>query len=557
LQALALTTISPRVEGRAIWLDRGTIVKAGGPAGVKLLMQRLHQSGLNVVYFETLNAGFPMYQSTLLKGNPLIQQGAQGWDPLQIAVEEGHRLGMEVHAWVWVFAVGNRRHNDLIGKPASYPGPVLEDGGLMSEALRGRDGGLNMDPRQNEYWLSPASPKGRDFLISVYKEIITRYPVDGLHLDYIRYPFQTGGTRMGFEPVGKERFTQSTGMNLENMDDYTLRMWIAWKTYQVSSFVQQVSEMVRSTRPEVKISAAVFPMKRDARIVAIQQDWETWVDNGWIDILNPMSYTSDPERLQSIYEYVQHSPQKHVLFYPGISLKHLDGASLVTQVEALRQKGCLGSTLFAGAFLDSEKIDTLGKGLYKEANSIPPHRNTVESLRRITIDYAQKVAQLQANGGITAGDANGLNTALGQFSNSLNAFQGGTDASKIQQAQQALQTVQTMTQNWTRQDKLQHPYRAAYFDTQVIQLNELMGYLVDKSVPPTTAESFAQFKKIIQPAAMPSSQTAVTATTAEPDGDGTGQEQTETTAKPSAQKLPVQATPASQAAQPLPVTTAN
>lgn len=535
LQALALTSQSPKVEGRAIWLDRGTIVKAGGPMGMKMLMQRLHQAGMNIIYFEALNAGFPMYRSDLLKPNPLVN----GWDPLQVAVEEGHKLGMEVHAWVWVFAVGNRRHNDLIGKPSAYAGPVLEDIGMMSEAMRGRDGSLNMDIRQNEYWLSPASPKGREFLLNVYKELLTRYPVDGLHLDYIRYPFQASSTRMGFEPVGKERFTQSTGMSLDKMDDYTLRVWIAWKTHQVSSFVQQVSEMARKLRPEIKLSAAVFPMKREARIVAIQQDWETWVDNGWIDVLNPMSYTSSPEKLQSIYEAVCHSPQKHVLVYPGISLKYLDGGSLIAQLDALRQKGSLGSTMFAGVYLDEEKINLLGKGPFKDGGTLPPHRNALQALKLLAADYDQKLAQLYAVGGIPEGDVNGLRTALGQLTSSLAAIEAGQPEQK-HQAQQSLQTLQSLTQSWTNQDRVSHPYRAAYFDALTAQLDGMMGYLIDKSVPPTTAEAFSIFKKQEQP--LPPENTK--AIIAEP------QEETDL-AEPEASADPPEATPNTEPALPL------
>lgn len=548
LQALALTTQSPKVEGRAIWLDRGTIVQAGGPAELKIIMQKLHRAGINIVYFEALNAGFPLYQSAMLKPNPLIQ----GWDPLQAAAEEGHRLGMEVHAWVWCFAVGNRRHNDLIGKPSAYAGPVLEDNGLMSEALRGRDGGLNMDPRQNEYWLSPASPKGREFLINAYKEILTRYPVDGLHLDYIRYPFQTGGTRMGFEPIGKDRFAQSTGMNLDNLDDYTLRMWIAWKTYQVSSFVQQVSEMVHQTRPEVKISAAVFPMKRESRIVSIQQDWETWVDNGWVDMLNPMSYTTDPDKLQSIYEYVSTSSQKRTLFYPGIALKHLDGSTLVSQLEALREKGGMGSTLFAGAYLDSEKVDTLGLGPYKDTSSLPPHRDAFRALQTLVTEYDQKLAQLQSNGGIAAADASNLRTTAGQLSASLNAVK--LDPTQGAQIQQTLQKLQSLNTTWTNQDKAAHPYRAAYFANLMFQINELMGYWVDKSTQPKTASDFAKFNNFNKAVALPSVSTAATTADKPDDVDEASDK-----AKPAAISKPNTSSnaPVATPKPAIPVTTAN
>ncbi len=485
LQALALTSASPRVEGRAIWLDRSTIIEAKNPVELKKLMGKLHQAGINIVYFETFNAGFPIYPSAILKHNPMVQ----GWDPLKAAVEEGHRLGMEVHAWVWAFAVGNRRHNPLIGQPDTYPGPVLVDSGLMNEALRNRDGGLNVDNKQNEYWLDPASDKGRAFLLSVYKEIVTHYDVDGLQLDYIRYPFQTSYTRMGFDPVGREKFYRASGQSLDSLDDYTAKLWIAWKTYQVSSFVQQVSTTLKAIKPDLKLSAAVFPMKRESRIVTIQQDWETWIDNGWVDTLSPMSYTSDPHRLQGMFDYVQSSPQKRSLIYPGIALHRLDGGQLVEQLEALRQHGGLGATLFAGAHLDQEKIDTLGQGPFKEQNSVTPHKDVVKSLQLILDDYRQKFTVLQGKGALSelpVDQLKAITEPMAQLNASLtalSAFKSPTSMPgfQLKQAEQQLQAFQAGTNVWLQSQQQQHPFRAQYFNQRILLLTELLGYLNDKN----------------------------------------------------------------------------
>lgn len=484
LRALALTSASPRVEGRAIWLDRGTILEAKNPQELKKMMLKLRQAGINIVYFETLNAGFPIYPSAILTHNPLVQ----GWDPLKTAVEEGHQLGMEVHAWVWVFAVGNQRHNPLIAKPGSYPGPVLVEGGLMSEALRARDGSLKGGNRQNEYWLDPASEKGRQLLLKVYEEIVSQYNVDGLQLDYIRYPFQTSATLMGFDPVGRDRFYQATGQSLDKLDDYTTKLWISWKTAQVSSFVQQVSERLRKIKPNLMISAAVFPMRRESRIVSIQQDWETWIENGWVDTLSPMSYTSDPQRLQGMFDYVQSSPRKRSLIYPGIALHRLDGGQLVQHLEALRQQGGLGATLFAGAHLDQEKIDTLGDGPYKEQASIPPHRDVVKSLQIILEDYSQKFNTLQAKGALASlsgGQTQHIQASLGKFNASLSALSAFKTAAHmpietLMSAQQSLAALQLATDPWL-QSEVNNPFRAQYFNQKMRLLDELLGYLVDKN----------------------------------------------------------------------------
>jgi len=381
VRALSLTTASPRTEGRAIWLDRGSIVDAHNAEGMKALMQKLKNAGINIVYFETINAGFPVYPSKLTRQNPLVAQ--DHWDPLAVAVEEGHKLGMEVHAWVWCFAVGNRRHNPLIGMPDNYSGPILENPALAAEALRGPTGNLLPGGRQYEYWLSPASPRARQFLMDLYKEIVTNYAVDGVQLDYIRYPFQKPNNQMGYEAVGRQQYQAVTGRVVGS----DLKHWIAWKTYEINSFVKAVSTELKAIRPSLKLSAAVFPMPRAARILAIQQDWETWLDNGWIDTLSPMSYTSSPKKLQRTFDYVNTATQKKAIIYPGIAVHTLDAGGMLTQLDAARKAGALGSTIFAMAHLTDSKQTALAIGPYKELNAFPPHRDPARAIALLLEEY--------------------------------------------------------------------------------------------------------------------------------------------------------------------------
>ncbi|MGE0200990.1 MAG: family 10 glycosylhydrolase [Candidatus Melainabacteria bacterium] len=381
VRALSLTTASPRTEGRAIWLDRGSIVDTHNAEGMKALMQKLKNAGINIVYFETINAGFPVYPSKLTRQNPLVAQ--DHWDPLAVAVEEGHKLGMEVHAWVWCFAVGNRRHNPLIGMSDNYAGPILENPALASEALRGPTGNLLPGGRQYEFWLSPASPKARQFLLDLYKEIVTNYAVDGVQLDYIRYPFQKPNNQMGYEAVGRQQYQAETGRAVGS----DLRHWIAWKTYEINSFVKSVSTELKAIRPSLKLSAAVFPMPRAARILAIQQDWETWLDNGWIDTLSPMSYTSSPKKLQRTFDYVNTATQKKAIIYPGIAIHTLDAGGMLTQLDAARKAGALGSTIFAMAHLSDSKQNALAIGPYKEINAFPPHRDPARAMALLLEEY--------------------------------------------------------------------------------------------------------------------------------------------------------------------------
>jgi uncharacterized lipoprotein YddW (UPF0748 family) len=378
-----------QVEGRAIWLDRGTIVEAKNPEGLKKVIKRIVEAGFNIIYFETFNAGYPIYPSQLTTQNPQIVN----WDPLKTAVDEAHRLGVELHAWVWCFAVGNMRHNTLLNQAASYTGPILSKTELSSEALKSRSGDL-APVGQHEYWLSPASQKGRDFLISLYSEIVKNYAVDGLQLDYIRYPFQKPGTRMGFENQSLSRFEAETGLKVKDSGEEYLKAWTAWKAYQVSTFVKAIHDTLKAQNPKLTLSAAVFPLARNSRMSAIQQDWETWLKNGWLDTLSPMTYSRSPRSLSHFVDYVHTASNDKVLVYPGISLIKRTGLDLLETLEVARKSGVMGTTVFAARQFDASKEALLSSGPYHNKPVQVPHHDSLEaSLLQITeVDRAIEAA---------------------------------------------------------------------------------------------------------------------------------------------------------------------
>ncbi|CDN15441.1 hypothetical protein RintRC_0865 [Richelia intracellularis] len=94
---------------------------------------------------------------------------------------------MEVHAWVWVFGAGNSKQNELLNLPTSYPGPVL----ALNPTWANCDQKGNITPLgQTKPFFDHGNPQVQKYLLNLYEEIVTRYQVHGLQLDYIRYPFQ-------------------------------------------------------------------------------------------------------------------------------------------------------------------------------------------------------------------------------------------------------------------------------------------------------------------------------------------------------------------------------
>ncbi|MGD9579964.1 MAG: glycoside hydrolase family 10 protein [Vampirovibrionia bacterium] len=385
IQAYARSIPSRLVEGRALWLDRGTVVSVKTPQEMKKLFDKIEEAGINVVYIETINAGFPIYPSRYIEQNPLTK----GYDPLKYAIKEAHERDIELHAWAWIFAVGNTRHNVLIDKPKNYPGPIISNN-FYDGAMLGQNGNL-LPNNQTEYWLNPANEDVRKLQMNILKEIVTNYDVDGIQLDYIRYPFQSSRNLMGFDFAGKELFEKETGYSLDNLNSETLNAWKDWKTKKISTFVEQVSRTLRHIKPDIQISAAVYAGDRRKRLDTIQQDWESWIDNGWVDTLSPMSYATDTEKLTELAGYVKDASNNKALVYPGLAIRQLDTANFLEQLDTVRSLGMVGNTIFAMAHLNNDKLDILETGPYRNKSLVIPNRNPMKASSLLLEDFLVRV----------------------------------------------------------------------------------------------------------------------------------------------------------------------
>ncbi len=468
------------VECRAVWLDRGTIVAAKDAKGMAAVFDKFKASGFNVVYFETNNAGFAMFPSTVAVQNPDVL----GWDPLGVAVKEAHKRGMEIHAWFWTFNVGNKNHNPIIGKEEDYPGPVLSTH-KMEWALAWKDGSL-MPPRQHEYWIDPANPEARAYVKSLITEVITKYPVEGIQLDYIRYPFNGKGSEMGYDWVGRQRFEQETALNLDKLDDATREVWQAWKIQQVSSFVKEVSQMVRAQKPHMRISCAVYALPRRWRLSAIEQEWEAWVANGWVDTLNPMTYVPTAKELSIMAGYVRENTFDKALVYPGLSIRQLDTAGMVEQLDSARALGTLGTTMFAAAHLDDKKTNVLKVGPYRRQPILTPQSEPIRASRMLVDDFASMVNRyLQDPKKKILSDQASTNDVVIQIvelQKKMHALPAHPPAENIEAVRKDVAALHSTIREWLRLEAfIQRGYRAQYIANYLDQVEAILTYAEHKN----------------------------------------------------------------------------
>jgi uncharacterized lipoprotein YddW (UPF0748 family) len=468
------------VEARSVWLDRGTIVACRSESGMAALFDRLKGAGINTVYFETNNAGFCTYPTKVSTPNPEIV----GWDPLGTAVKEAHRRSMELHAWIWTFAVGNLRHNPIIGKEADYPGPVLSTNDF-SWALARSNGEL-LPNRQPEFWIDPANPEGREFIRRLGIEIVSNYNIDGFQFDYIRYPFNGKGTEMGFDWTGRMRFERETGMSLDNLDETTREVWRAWKVQQVNSFVQDTSMALRKIKPSLRISAAVYATPRRLRSGNIQQEWETWVAQGWVDTLNPMSYVATARELATMAGSVRESAEDKALVFPGLSIRQLDTAGLIEQLDTSRSIGTLGTTMFAVAQLDDKKMKVLKLGPYRRSTLLTPQADPVKASRLLMDDFAALVNRyLQDPNKHILSDQASTNDVLSQIETvqrELHGLSSSATADELTGVNTHVKTLESTIKEWLRIEAfVQRGFRAQYIASYLAQVKAILSYAAHKA----------------------------------------------------------------------------
>ena len=138
------------------------------------ILDKLKAANFNTVLFQTRTRGDVLYKSSIEPYNSILTgktDGNPGYDPLAFAVAECHKRGMECHAWMVTIPLGNRKHVAALGKASvTKRKPAI------------------CVPYKREYFLNPGHPQTKEYLMSLVREVVERYDVDGVHFDYLRYP---------------------------------------------------------------------------------------------------------------------------------------------------------------------------------------------------------------------------------------------------------------------------------------------------------------------------------------------------------------------------------
>lgn len=337
--------LQPKHEVRAVWLT--TIGGIDWPHSyaqsarsiakqqeeLTHTLDQLQTVGINTVLLQTRIRGTMIYPSRYepwdgcLSGFPGT---SPGYDALKFAIDECHKRGMELHAWIVTMPVGRWD-------------------GLGCKQLRKRMPG-NIIKIKHEGYMNPESQLTASYLADICAEVTANYDVDGIHLDYIRYPEELPKLKTLPREKGRENITR---------------------------IVRSIARRVKSLKPWVKMSCSPIGKYDDTSRYwshgwnanhTVCQDAEAWLSEGLMDELFPMMYFRDNNFFPFALDWKERSHGRIIV--PGLGIYFMSPkerdwplSDISRELHFLRSEG-LGHAYFRSKFFTDDT-----KGIYQYAKN--------------------------------------------------------------------------------------------------------------------------------------------------------------------------------------------
>ena len=365
------TAAQPKHEIRATWITtlggmdwpRNKATNANGirrqQQELRDILDQLKEANFNTVMLQTRLRGDLIYPSAF-ETFPEALTGKTGrnpgYDPLAFAIEECHKRGMELHAWIVTIPVGNHRQIKLLDKYS-----VVRKNRKICKQYQG-------------FWyLDPGHPGTADYLAGIVREIVSRYDVDGVHFDYIRYP--ENARRFPDKDTHRK---YGKGKDLKQ-----------WRRENITAIARRLHAEVKQLKPWVKVSSSPVGKFKDTNRYSslgwnayetVYQDAQGWLKEGIHDALFPMMYFKDNHFYPFALDWKENDNGRWVV--PGLGIYFLSPKEqdwpideVSRQLHFTRQTGLAGHAYFRNRFLlDNVKgiFDELKNDFYTTPALVPP-----------------------------------------------------------------------------------------------------------------------------------------------------------------------------------------
>jgi len=296
---------------RGMWVVRDQLTSR---ESIDTVVNYAVEQGFNQLIIQVRGRGDAYYQSEIVPRATTISEPQL--DPLGYAIRRSHEMGLTVHAWINTYLLWTSPNLPEQEQHLMYSNPEWTDSDY--QGIRNLDTDWTLSPygTGGGVYLSPTHPEVNPYLIEVAREILERYNVDGIHLDYVRYQ----GSQFGYNELGRSIFFARygidplhIGLDLNNPKtqwrrqtyETYLNAWTRYRQRQVTTLVREIKSLCDAR--DVLLSAAVKPDPVQARRVFFQ-DWAIWLKEDLLHFAIPMNYLPEEEiflnNIQSILQEV-------------------------------------------------------------------------------------------------------------------------------------------------------------------------------------------------------------------------------------------------------------
>lgn len=365
--SLPAFTPQSKYEVRAVWLSTiwgldwpRSKTEAGQKRELDRLLDTLEEQGINTLFLQVRGRGDLIYPSELEPMHPRFY--SKGYDPLAYAIEACHRRGMTLHAWITTLPLEDksyRRH--LRGKRSYY------------DTHRRH----TKHYRQKDY-MDPADSLTAIHLASIARELTTKYPLEGIHLDYIRYP--------DFPKRFPDASDYRASRSLLPKDE--------WRRSNITRIVKRVHDAIQEVDSTVLLSAATIgaydqvagaPHIGWTARTDVYQDPVAWERAEAIDFIVTMTYTRGATFEPIICDWADKLSIPVVIGLGAFRTLREEGGwsaqQVIDQVARVQEQGKLaGTALFRARQLTDHSLglrDELARQRF--AQPVLPHAPIVES----------------------------------------------------------------------------------------------------------------------------------------------------------------------------------
>jgi uncharacterized lipoprotein YddW (UPF0748 family) len=402
-------------------------------------LEQFQKAGLNTIFLETYFHGMTIFPSQTFERYH-IHEGHnpryQGVDILGIWVEEAHRRNMKLHAWLHTFYGGsqyyqapgpilrkyptwaNVQYSALRKVKECYDVPVETPQASIASAVSHAN---NMTTKtaapvvevptapapktvkqcqtyvtsparpvmstleDGAYFLDPANPEVKEFLQTLSLEMVTRYPIDGIQFDYIRYPnsmppLASQGliTAWGYSDIARLSFKRQFNRDPVSISPAMADMWGHWtffKQTQVTEFVKETTLKLHEQRPELITSAVIFADTFGA-LRRKCQNWVLWGQEKYVDWLMPIVMAASPKQVAKEVTLVREATHQQVPVVAGVFAPYfkLGAETLLDQVRYAKEGQAIGFTIFEAAHI----TPTMYRAMQVNTESALPNQSSTQ-----------------------------------------------------------------------------------------------------------------------------------------------------------------------------------